>query len=50
MSEHSGYARLAGEVASGKGVFAHIANARLQRAAKKELAVNLARKNLPIFG
>lgn len=37
MSEHSGYARLAGEVASGKGVFAHIANARLQRAAKKNL-------------
>ena len=46
MSKHSGYARLAGEVTSGKGFFAHIANARLQRAAKKNLGRELSKDEM----
>ncbi len=35
MSRHSGFARLAGDVASGKGLMAHLATRDLQRAALK---------------
>ena len=37
MSQHSGFARLAGDVASGKGLMAHLATRDLQRAAGLQL-------------
>ncbi len=46
MSEHSGYARLAGEIASGKGFFAHLVTARLQRAARKTRGRELTAKEM----
>ena len=46
MSQVTDYARLAGDVASGNGLFAHLANQSLQRAARARGRSELSRKEL----
>lgn len=46
MSKHSNYAKLAGQVAKGDGVFAEVANERLQRKAQKHLGRKLSHKEM----
>lgn len=46
MSQITDYARLAGDVASGDGLFAHLANQSLQRAARARGRPELSRKEL----
>ncbi len=47
MSRHSGFARLAGDVASGKGLMAHLATRDLQRAALKSRGRKFSVGTLP---
>ena len=49
MSQVTDYARLAGDVASGDGLFAHLANQSLQRAARARGRPELSRKELTQF-
>ncbi len=49
MSQVTDYARLAGDVASGDGLFAHLANQSLQRAARAHGRPELSRKELAQF-
>ncbi|MFB3135405.1 MAG: hypothetical protein ACE1Y3_06700, partial [Rhodospirillales bacterium] len=46
MSGHSGFARLAGDVASGKGLMAHLATRDLQRAALNSRGTKFTQKEL----
>ena len=46
MSRHSGFARLAGDVASGKGLMAHLATRDLQRAALKSRGRKFSEREL----
>ena len=49
MSQVTDYARLAGDVASGDSLFAHLANQSLQRAARAHGRPELSRKELAQF-
>ena len=46
MAQHSDYAKLAGEIARGEGVLAHVANERLQRKARDERGQELDEQEL----
>ena len=50
MSRHSGFARLAGDVASGKGLIDHLVTRDLQRAALKSRGTKFSREELAQIG
>ena len=50
LSRHSGFARLAGDVASGKGLMAHLATRDLQRAALKSRGSKFSKRELAQIG